>query len=173
MIIGDKDIFAVEYKLCNNYSELLDGTFSYWINQKQLGDENRLVYLSDVLMCMTWINHDNWNRLYCENFIENKLENLFNELSNKIYETDDIREWENCPAKFDISINISNGLGKYRVFYVEDCKYGYLLFKHSQSELIDKLTVKKGYVDSVLSKAYLELDSLYKKINEIKNKKQE
>lgn len=165
MIIGNKDIFAIEYKLCNNCSKWLDGTFSYWINQNQLGNDNVSVYLSDVLMCMTWIEHDNWNRLYCKRFTDSNWTDLFNEIYNKIYGTDDINEWENCPARFDISINIfSNGLGAYRVFYVEDCKSGHLLFKHSHSDLVDELTVNKGFVDNVLSKAYLELEALYKRV---------
>ncbi len=168
MIIGEKEKFAAEYNLYDNYSELLDGTFSYWINNKQLGDDTEPIYLSDVLMRFAWINHDNWHRQYSDSVINGNWDKLYNELFKRIYQTDDVGEWHDSPAKFDISVSISNKLGKYTVFYLEDALYGHLLYKMNEDEKVDRFTIRKGFVDDVIAKTYTKLNSLYESVH--KNK---
>ncbi len=161
MIIGNKETFATEFTLCDNYTSLLEGTFSYWINSKKVGNDSELVYLNDVLMCMIWIIHDIGNRIYSEK-ITNDWNEIFHEINKNIYESD---TFYSCPARYDISINIPTGIGHYKVFYIEDSQYGYLMFKRKSDNIVNEFTIKKGVVDLVLSQTHSELNKLYESIH--------
>ncbi len=164
MMIGKKEIFAVKCDLNTDYSELLDGTISYWINNMQLGDDSEMIYLSDALMCFAWIDRDNWHRQYCDSVICGNWDKIFDELYKRIYQTDNVNEWNDTPAKFDISIDVSNKLGRYSVFYLEDSLYGHLIYKYFSDKYAEEFTVEKGYVDNVLHNTYKKLDELNKNV---------
>ncbi len=156
MIIGNKELFAVELVLNDNHSSLLEGTFSYWINSIKLGNDD-IIYLNDILMCMIWMNDDRNNRYYSKELSGN-WERIFNKINNKIYNSENA---DSCPARFDISINIPYGIGHYTVFYLEDYYNGHLLFKKKSESDVEHFLLRKGIVDEVLACTYLELNSLY------------
>lgn len=161
MLIGNKETFAVEFILCDNYSSLLEGIFSYWINSEKVGDDSELVYLNDVLMSMTWMIHDAGSRMYPEK-ITGDWNEIFRKINDSIYGSD---TFDSCPARYDISINIPTGIGHYKVFYIEDTQYGYLMFKRKSDSTVNEFTLKKGVVDQVLSQTYSELNKLYKSVH--------
>ena len=63
MKFGDKQTFAVEFKLDQDYcGAWLYGEFCYWIADVQVGDFNLSTSLRDVLWDMKWLVHDCGNR---------------------------------------------------------------------------------------------------------------
>lgn len=157
MIIGNKKSFAVEFTLFEPYSPLLEGTFAYWINMQKLGDD--IVFLNDIIMSMIWINHDAGNRIYPKRISGNFIE-LYNEINQSIYESEN---FYNYPGRYDISINIPNGIGHYKVFYIEDSYKGCLIYKKKSDndDLIKGFFIEKEVVDAVLTHTFEELNRLY------------
>ncbi|MDE6591987.1 MAG: immunity 42 family protein [Oscillospiraceae bacterium] len=159
MIIGNTKNFAVEITLYEDHSPLLEGEFSYWINSEKLG-ENETVYLNDVYMSMIWFSQDN-DRKYAEEIRGNFTE-IFNELYDNIYNSED---FEGCPGRYDISVNICGGIGRYRVFYIEDNYYGYLLYKKNSNGTVNSFKIKKGKVGRALKEAFSVLDLMYENVH--------
>lgn len=160
MLIGNKEAFAVEFNLSDSYSQLLEGSFFYWIGNKRLGADE-IVYLNDVIMCMTWIIHDSGNREYHKS-IDGNFKEMYNEINNSIYESDDYSAY---PGRYDISIHIPYGIGHYKVFYAEDADRGYLLYKNKSTDEITAAVTARNEVDTVLLKAFEELNKLFESMH--------
>lgn len=160
MIIGDKRKFAAEFDLDDNYSKLLDGTFTYWINSQRLVSEKESVYLNDVYMSMIWFNYDLGHRKYAEH-ITDDLNKIFEDIYDSIYNSD---TFDSCPARYDISINV-NGIDRYTIFYIEDNSSGYLLYKENTDDVVNTFKIEKGEVDNVLSDTFSELNRLYESVH--------
>lgn len=164
MLIGSKETFAAEIQLHKEHSALLEGTFSYWINSDRLGGDVT-IYLSDVLMDMPWKIHDAGNRLWQGDPAADP-EGIFRRLYHDIYDSED---FEDCPARYDISVNVS-GIGSYRVFCLEDDCRGYLLYNRLSDDKVIISAIEKGEADRVLKAAYQWLDDLYNREHDISRK---
>lgn len=161
MIIGDTRKFAAEFDLYDNYSILLDGTFTYWINSQRLVSEKEPVYLNDILMSMIWFKNDYGHRKYAENITGN-FNKIFKDINDSIYNSDTS---DSCSARYNISIDIPGGIGHYTIFYIEDNSFGYLLYKKNTDNVVNVFKTETGEVDNVLSDTFFELNKLYESVH--------
>lgn len=161
MIIGDTRKFATEFNLYDNYSILLDGTFTYWINSQRLVSEKEPVYLNDILMSMIWFINDSGHRKYAENITDN-FNKIFKDINDSIYNS---YTFDTYPARYNISINIPSGIGHYKIFYIEDNSFGYLLYKKKTDNVVNVFKTEIGEVDNVLSDTFFELNRLYESVH--------
>lgn len=158
MIIGNKKTFAIEYEIVNEFDSMLPGHFCYWIGGKQVGNFSLMTYLNDVLLFMPWIVHDIGDRKYAEHIDVDATnwDDIFEKIRLSIYE---FEMFDDNPARFDISIKVEALLG-ITIFYIEDNKCGYILYKDS-SLRVSEIPVKKGYVDQILLQSYKKFTDIF------------
>jgi len=169
-IIGNKNIFAVEYEITQFYDKCMYGKFCYWIQGIQIGRYDEGTILSDMLWTIPNLVRDNGNREHII-FFDLELEEVFYRLSGKAF-LDGNSEYEHNAneevwARFDICIHVDITEDNY-IFLIDNNEDARLIFSLPDKP-IQQLYLNSGTVDKVLRRLYDEFNNIYDKYIEEKS----
>lgn len=166
MIIGMRSRFAVEFELNKESGgDWLFGKFSFWIEDRRIGDYNLGTSLRDVLFQMRSIVRDNGTRSHGELFVLDKNE-LYKRINGTLYGYE-VSEYYQVAlketwARFDVKIPVDVFDG-WKIFLVENrsSDKARLIVMKLETEEIYETVLRQGEFDEVIVKAQQELDKLY------------
>lgn len=161
-IIGDKELFAIEYQVTEAFENFLYGKFCYWIQGMQIGEYDEGTTLSDMLWRIPYLVKDNGNREHKKLF-ELELKEVFNVLNSTLFgegnpQYSDISEKEMW-ARFDICMNVDI-FYNYKTFLVEFEDIARIIFSDKDG-VLHQIYIKKGIVDDVFQKLSIEFNNIY------------
>lgn len=162
-IIGNKEIFAVEYEITAVYESFIYGKFCYWIDKKKIGKYDEGVTISDMLWRIPDLVNYNGKREQIKLYQLDVLElfdmlnsTLFGEGNEKYDQIAEEEEW----ARFDIGIHVDI-FYECKIFLIESMTKARIVFSINKN--INELYLEKGIVDDVFKKLYTDFNELYDK----------
>ena len=167
MIFGDKQSFAVELELDEDYGGAwLFGHFCYWIGGVRVGDYGLSTSLRDVLTGMKWVMYDCGKRdggVLCESCPRA----IFSGLDASLYggdgcDIDDASRIPDTPARFDITIHVEV-FNEWKAFLVECGDEARILYKKTDETEVIVVTVPIGLFDGVIREAYDHLNKVHER----------
>lgn len=172
VILGDKNRFAVEFELNNDYGGVwMFGKMCLWIKEMQVGDYEMGVSLRDILILIESIVSDNENRVNKDLF-ELSAGELFIKLNDALYgDSSQFEEiaLEETWARFNVNFTIDI-FNNWKMFLVENQDKARLVFKNLCEDAhnggVHQIELKKGEFDEVIYKAYEEMGRIFDIENE-------
>lgn len=165
MKVGDKDSFAIEFELDQQYGgPWLFGKFCYWISGIKVGDYELGTSLRDLLFQMRWAVKDCGNRsggILCDVTPEK----AFLILDSLLYESEDSASTSefpalDTPARFEISIPV-DVFDQWKVYLIECDRIARILVRNSNEGVIKSATLPKGAFDLVTKEVFDRLNRLH------------
>lgn len=155
-VVGNKEVFAIEFNNVCKYENYVYGKIFYWIQGIKLG-KNEECIIGDAIHSIKWMVFDNGNRQH-ELFYTLDKNKVFSYLSGRAYydDLDKFQEKANLESwgRFDIAIDLPTLCNLY-IFYIEGNKKSRIIYS-SEDEKIDEAYIENGYVEKVI----LEVNSL-------------
>ena len=155
-IIGNKNIFAIQYEFSQVEVNLVYGYICYWIKGIQVGDFLKLTILNDSLIFLPRIIKDKGNREH-KKFFDMDKKNVCYFLGGQAYwDSDEYEEiaMEEMWARFNIKIGLdvfNNAIIK----LIDGQDVSRIVF--SYNDIVNELYLEKGVVDDVILSFYEEL----------------
>ncbi|MDP1615217.1 MAG: Imm42 family immunity protein [Methylococcales bacterium] len=166
MLVGNKDVFAVEYELDENINAWMYGKVCYWINNIQIGEYDLGTSLRDVFFALKYSVYDCENRdggrlceLSPQEIFYHLNETIFgnNEYSGAVLDT---------PARFNIGLQI-DVFDNWKIFLVDCDNKSIFFFKMLTEENVHHFVTPKRYFDTVIKKFYSRLEATYDSTNKL------
>lgn len=165
IIIGTKNLFAIQYSIEETKKPYIWGRICYWIHGMMIGDITHTTILSDAFVFLPRIVHDNGNRFH-EMFYQMNKDKVFYFLSGQAfvdtpqYEEQAIAEtW----ARFSIEIGLDVFSGTI-VKLIENEFEGRIIYS-IEGKGIYEFFLKKGIVDDVFKQFSEQLNYFYENAN--------
>lgn len=160
-IIGEKDLFAIQYSIEDIKKTYIWGRICYWINGMVVGDIAHTTILSDVLLFLPRIVCDNGNRVH-ELFYKMNKDRVFYFLSGQAFV--DNPEYEELAtaetwARFSIEIGL-DVFSETTVRLIENECNGRIIYSVDEKEIYE-FFLKKGIVDDVFKRFLKEFNTIY------------
>jgi hypothetical protein len=166
MLIGNKQTFAVEYELNNDYGgEWMYGKICYWIENQEIGNYQLGTSLRDVLFGLKYILYDSGNRTDTH-LCQTLPEDVFYQINVLIYrvEEDNFNHSLEAPARFEVSINVDVFDG-WKIFLIDCIDFSIILFKSINDEKVKYSRLQKGEFDDAICKLSDDLERIYESTN--------
>jgi hypothetical protein len=164
-LIGEKDKFAIQYKILGVERPFILGHICYWIKGEPIGDFQSSTILSDVYVFLPRILYNNDNRQH-EKLFKMKKEDVLYLLGGQAYLDDDKYE-EQALIEMWSRFNIEIGLDVFKgtvVKLIENAKDARVIF-FSNNGFLNELYLKKGIIDRVFEIFDEKLNLIYKEMD--------
>ena len=167
MVIGNKNLFAVEFELDENQEGAwLFGKFCYWVNGVQVGDYELGTSLRDVLFQMKYLVSDCGNR-HDEALCKLPPVEAFYRLDAALYESNVAVEFpvvaiplSDTPARFEIKIPV-DVFDQLKIYLLECEDRATILYKKLDNNDVMVSEIGIGIFDNVIKKVQIDLTALY------------
>jgi hypothetical protein len=158
MIFGDKDSFAVEAELNQDYGGAsLFGKVCYWIGGLQIGNYDEGATLSDLVHDMIWLVHDCGKRdggILCTMTTEA----AFSTIDKLLYESDECDSGVkstplDTPARFEITTHL-DVFSDWKLYLFECGETAIVLLRKDGAHQVKVVTIPVGAFDHAIKAAH-------------------
>lgn len=156
MIIGDKNRFAVEWKVTTTTSNWIYGYFFFYINGNKVGNSDEIS--NDLKGCRNWIRDfvDIPRDRYEPDLFYMPKEDVFDRLAGISSESESLRFYDSVFSRFHISYLGMSSFDEWTILLVKDEDGGErCIWRHLEGEIGDAY-FGKNELESVLSGFTLE-----------------